>query len=109
MLIAISSKGNEKQSLLDSHFGRCKYFYVYDTLKEQGKFIENEGGKASGGAGIQAGNQIVEESIDVVISGAIGPNASEILEKSNIKSYKATSQTIEEILDLFNNNKLEEM
>jgi predicted Fe-Mo cluster-binding NifX family protein len=33
MKVAITSTGNSPESTLDSRFGRCSYFVIYDTMK----------------------------------------------------------------------------
>lgn len=75
MKIALSTSGENLESLLDLRFGRCKYFYIYDVENKSGYTIENEGLKANEGAGIVASQQLVDENIDVIITGNLGPNA----------------------------------
>lgn len=109
MKIAISASGKNKDSLLDVRFGRCEYFQIYDS--ENGEFlvIENKGLTCSGGSGIAASQQLVDENVDIIITGSLGPNAFGIIEKAKIKAYKSDSISIESVLEKFENNQLEEI
>lgn len=106
MKIVISSQGKEKNNLMDSRFGRCAYFYIYDTKTEKAEVVENEAVNSSGGAGIQAANLVVEKDIDVVITGNLGPNAIKVLKESNIKVLTSEIKPISNILDDYKEEKL---
>ncbi|WP_297418269.1 NifB/NifX family molybdenum-iron cluster-binding protein [Clostridium sp.] len=109
MKIAISSKGKITDDSLDPRFGRCEYFQIYDTEVKATKILNNEGIEASGGAGIAAANQLIDEGVDVVITGSLGPNAFEIIEKAEIKAYKCEVKSIVAAIEKYNNNELEEI
>lgn len=107
MKIAISATGSNLDSLLDVRFGRCTYFQIHDS--ETGDFvvIENQGQMSGGGAGIVASQQLIDEKIDVIITGNLGPNAFEVIEKAQVKAYKSEEISIEKVLENFNNGNLE--
>jgi len=106
MKIAISTEKDSIESLIDQRFGRCKYFLVVDTEKnELVKAVENEGAIQGHGAGIKAAQQIGELGVEAVITGDIGPNATNVLEQLGIKTYHA-SGTAKEAVEKFNNNEL---
>lgn len=109
MKIAISAKGKITDNSLDPRFGRCEYFQIYDTEVKATKIVKNKGQEASGGAGIAAANQLIEEEVDVIITGSLGPNAFEIAEKAEIKAYKCDSISIESALEKYHKNELEEI
>ncbi|MBE6088100.1 MAG: diguanylate cyclase [Clostridium beijerinckii] len=109
MKIAISAKGKITDDSLDSRFGRCEYFQIYDTEVKATKIINNKGIEASGGAGIAAANQLIDEDVNVVITGSLGPNAFEIIERADIKAYKCDSISISAAIEKYNNNELEEI
>ncbi|MBW2992857.1 hypothetical protein KY345_06600 [Candidatus Woesearchaeota archaeon] len=106
MKIAISSDGDNVESMVDQRFGRCKYFIVVDGEKIEA--IENEGAIQGHGAGIKAGQQIGELDVKAVITGDVGPNATSVLEELGIKTYHA-SGTVKDAIEDFKNNKLEEI
>lgn len=109
MKVAFSATEKNKDSILDQRFGRCDYFQVYDTETKEIKVIDNEGQSASGGAGIAASNQIVNEKVDAVVTGSLGPNAFDIINESEIKMYKCDSISIEDAIEKYNLNQLEEI
>lgn len=109
MKIAISATGKDKDSLLDMRFGRCEYFQIHDTESGEVKIIENEGLNSSGGAGIAASNQLLDEKVEVIITGNLGPNAFGIIEKAGIKAYMCGNIAIDSVLEKYNNGELREI
>jgi|SRR3712207_62114 len=109
MKIAISATGKTMESLLDVRFGRCEYFQVHDTESGDIKILDNKGQDASGGAGIAATNQLIGEKVDVIITGNLGPNAFELIEKSGIRAYKSENNIISSVLEKYKNGELEEI
>lgn len=109
MKIAISSMGKDLNSMLDVRFGRCNYFVIYDTEKNTANAVENKGQMSGGGAGIAAAQQIIDENVDVVITGNMGPNAYNLFKNSDIKVYQCESVKVETAVDLFKEGKLCEL
>jgi len=109
MKIAISSDGTTIESKIDQRFGRCKYFLIVDT-EDTTKIeaIENQGALQGHGAGIKAAQQIGELDVKTAITGSLGPNATAVLDKLDIKAYHA-SGTVKYALDSFVNDKLDEI
>lgn len=109
MKIGISCTGKKLEDLMDVRFGRCEYFQIHDTESAQVKVLENEGKSSGGGAGIAAAQQIINEDVDAIITGHLGPNAFEIIEKSGVKVYKCESISIKLVLQKYKNNELQEL
>lgn len=109
MKICVSSSNKEKNANLDQHFGRCPYFSIFDTETKEFKFIENAGVTANQGAGIAAGQQVIDEKVGVVITGSLGPNAMRVLHGGNIETYKCEGGSIEEVIKSFEEGKLEKL
>ncbi|SEW44738.1 NifB/NifX family molybdenum-iron cluster-binding protein [[Clostridium] fimetarium] len=101
MKIAISATGQNKDSILDRRFGRCDYFLIYDTESTEYKAIENNGESCGGGAGIAAASQVIEENVAAIITGNLGPNAYELLEKVGIKAYSCDALPVFRVLEMF--------
>lgn len=108
MKIAISSMGKDLSSMLDVRFGRCSYFIIYDTEGGQVKVIENSGQMSSGGAGTAAAQLILDEDVEAVITGSMGPNAFNLFKNSDIEVYRSGSVEVEKAIQLFKDGKLEE-
>lgn len=109
MKIAISATGKTIENLLDMRFGRCEYFQIHDTESEKFMAIENKGQNSSGGAGIAAANQLIDEKVEVIITGSLGPNAFELIEKAGIKAYKCGNIAISAVLQKYKNRELQEI
>lgn len=109
MKIALSSSGNNLDSTLDLRFGRCPYFIIYDLENDEFKAVVTRGKDSSGGAGIATAQQLIDESVDAVISSNIGPNAYELLSSSNIKMYKGNSIPCKLLIEAYKNGELKEI
>ena len=109
MKIGISSMGKDINSMLDVRFGRCNYFVIYDTEGGLVKAIENQGQMSGGGAGIAAAQHIIDDDVDVVITGNMGPNALNLFKNSDIKVYRCGSIKVETAVQLFKEGKLDEL
>jgi len=64
---------------------------------------------ASGGAGIKASGQIIDTNADVVITGNLGPNAFELIEKAGIKVFSCDVIPVYKEIELFRKNMLSEI
>lgn len=106
MKIAVSAKDSTKDSILDVRFGRCEYFQIYDTQSNTIESTKNNGVSASGGAGIAAATQVIEQDVEVLITGHLGPNAFELLDRANIKAYSCDEIPVMEAIDKYNNKQL---
>lgn len=106
MKIAITSDGESIESRIDQRFGRCRYFIIVDTdNKEKAEAVENQGNVQGHGAGIRAAQQLGELGVKVVITGQLGPNATNVLGQLGIRTYHA-SGTVKDAVDDFVENKL---
>lgn len=108
MKLCISSTGENLKATVDQRFGRCPYFLIVDTLNMNIKTLSNQALLSSGGAGIQAAQNIIKEAVDAVITGNIGPNAIQILQAEHIKIYTQASGTIEDVIENYKNGKLQQ-
>ncbi len=109
MKIAISAAGKNNESLLDIRFGRCEYFQIHDTESGEVKILENKGQNSSGGAGIVSANQLIDEKVEVIITGNLGPNAFKLIQKAGTKAYKCGNIAISSVLEKYNKGELEEI
>ena len=109
MVIGISSTGSDSSALMDLRFGRCVSFALYDTAAGTYRFIENKAQYAGGGAGIAAAQQMVDENVETVITGNMGPNAFRVMQGAGIVVYRCGSTSIENAVKLFSESKLEKI
>lgn len=101
MKIAITSSGTNLDAEVDPRFGRCPYFIIYDMDTDAYESMMNEAGLQGGGAGIQAGQFMKDKGVDIVITGNMGPNASSVLNASNISFIVGVSGTVNDVIKKF--------
>jgi len=107
MKIAITSSGDNLDSQMDPRFGRCQYFLIVDPDTMDFEAMLNESAMASGGAGIQAAQTIVNVGINAVITGNVGPNAFEVLSAAGIETMTGASGTVRHALELYKSGSLQ--
>jgi predicted Fe-Mo cluster-binding NifX family protein len=108
MKIAVSATGKDLNCQIDPRFGRCQYFIFIDPETMEFEALENEGLMASGGAGVQAAQLIVQKGAKALITGNLGPNAASALLASGIKAYLVPGGTVREVTETFKAGKLQE-
>jgi predicted Fe-Mo cluster-binding NifX family protein len=108
MKLAVTAKSNILESEIDPRFGRCNYFLIVDTDKMSFKSISNESAMASGGAGIQAAQNVAKAGVEVVVTGNIGPNAFQTLSAAGIKVFTGLDGTVKEAIEKYKKGELKE-
>ncbi len=101
MRIAFSTNGETMDDPIESRFGRCRSFLLYDTDTKETILLENEAAQASGGAGIQAAELLARNGVKLVITGHVGGNAAQTLSASEIEVLQGYSSTIRVALDSY--------
>jgi predicted Fe-Mo cluster-binding NifX family protein len=111
MKVAISAQHNDIKSLVDPRFGRAAWFIIADSESGEWTAVDNhETAHASGGAGVQAGTMVVNQGVDTVITGNVGPNAHKVLAAAGISIYQAgNGVTVQEAIRSLNAQELEEV
>ena len=103
MKICITSEGNNLDSKVDQRFGRCQYFIFVDTDTSQFEAVQNQNVNGMGGVGVQSGQLIAEKKAAIVITGKVGPNASQTLEHAGIGVILDVQGSVKEALERFKN------
>lgn len=109
MRVAVSSTGEGLEAQVSPIFGRCPYFVLVDTETMVAESLPNGAINASGGAGVQASQMIVRSGVGAVISGNVGPNASQVLAAASIPVYSATGGKVREAVEAFQAGQLQEL
>lgn len=107
MKIAVTSTGTELTSDIDPRFGRAAYFIIVNPNTMEYETVENKQAlDLPKGAGIQAGQTIVDQNVDAVITGNCGPKAFRILEHTGIKILLGANGRVIDAVQQYKNNKL---
>jgi predicted Fe-Mo cluster-binding NifX family protein len=101
MKIAITSEGNTLNAHIDSRFGRCSYFAIYDTATKEATFLANPAKEESGGAGPAAVQFIAKQGVSKIYAGEFGGKIVSMLESLNIEMINEHDKTISEIIKQF--------
>jgi predicted Fe-Mo cluster-binding NifX family protein len=101
MKIAVSSSGDTLEAKTHELFGRCDYFVIIDAESGVWKAVKNNSAETPSGAGTACAQMMVDEGVNVVISGQIGPYAFEALTGGGISMFQTppgltVSQTLEQ-------------
>jgi predicted Fe-Mo cluster-binding NifX family protein len=89
MRVAVSSQGNDIDSLVDPRFGRARWFIIVETEGGECRAQDNSANvEASGGAGVAAGTTVVSQGVEAVITGNVGPNAHKVLAAASVPIYQ---------------------
>jgi len=109
MIICITSAGNTKESIMDPRFGRCPYFVIENSDSGETLVMENSAAVSGGGAGIAAGQTMVENKVEVLITGNVGPNAMDVLKAAGIEVYRGENVSVNENIEKYLSEKLEKI
>ena len=108
MHIAITLSDNKGlESSISSVFARCPFYMLIDPEDNIFSIEENPAQNASGGAGVQAAQWMVDKEVAAVICGNLGPMAHDVLSAAKISAFKYKSGSIEETLKAYTNKELE--
>jgi len=103
MKIAITSAGNSLESIIDTRFGRCSYFAIYDTKMQTTVFLPNPSKELLEGAGPAAVEFIASHHVDKIVSGEFGMKIKSLLESLSIEMVINThsSKNISELIEMY--------
>ena len=98
--VAVSTSGQDLESMVDARFGRCSHFVVIDAQTGQCHAVSNEVNLNSAqGAGIQAAQNVSRQGVAAVITGHCGPKAFRVLQAAGIKVYTGAGGTAAEAVE----------
>jgi predicted Fe-Mo cluster-binding NifX family protein len=104
MKVAITSTGNGPDSKIDSRFGRCLYFAIYDTESKSTEYIPNPNKDSIEGAGPATVEFIASRGVKKVVSGEFGSKVKPIFDQLRIQliAFNDTQKSISDIISLLN-------
>lgn len=93
MKIAIASTGKTIDSKISPVGGRAHFYLIFEDNKLI-KVISNPFRVGGGGAGFSVARMLINEKVDLVISGNFGPNMLNAFREKNIKVKIETGKTV---------------
>ena len=109
MKIAVTCGGDHLEAPLSPVFGRCPAYIFVDTETMEFEVVSNPASGATGGAGIQAAQFIVERNAEAVVTGNMGPNAYGVLNSADIPVYLSSAGTVQQAVEAFKAGDLEKV
>lgn len=109
MKIMISSTGTDEKSIVDEKFGRAEHYIIYDSTDEQYTDLVNTAQLGAHGAGPKAAQIAIDEAVDYILTGNLGPKAMRVIEHTDIKVYYVKPGTVRENVNSFQDDLLEEI
>jgi predicted Fe-Mo cluster-binding NifX family protein len=101
MKIVVSANGANLDAPASPIFGRCPMYAFVDTDTMESEAVENPAIGASGGAGIQAAQFVVEQGARAVVTGNMGPNAFNVLQSAGVPIYLFGGGTVRQGVEAF--------
>ncbi|GAB6143845.1 NifB/NifX family molybdenum-iron cluster-binding protein [Desulfocicer niacini] len=104
MKLCITATGKNLDANTDARFGRAPWFLIIDT--DTGAILEAIENTASGqpqGAGIAAAKLVSDKSVDAILTGSVGPNATSVFQTAGVDLIEGVSSqdTVQEALAKF--------
>jgi predicted Fe-Mo cluster-binding NifX family protein len=108
MKVAITSTGNNPDATLDSRFGRCSFFVIYDTESHATEFIPNPHKENVEGAGPASVQLVASRGVRKVVSGEFGAKVKASFDSLQIQLVVLDDpkKRISEIIELLNHTKI---
>lgn len=104
MRYAITSTGDSPGSILDSRFGHCAYFVIFDSEIGSTEYIPNPYKNSEENAGILAAKFIAQRNVSKAISGEFGIKVKPVLDNLNIQMIVIghKQMQVQEVIQLLN-------
>jgi predicted Fe-Mo cluster-binding NifX family protein len=106
MKIVVTAEGNDLSAPTNPRFGRCPTFIFVETDTMAFEAVPNPALSASGGAGIQAAQFVVERGAGAVLTGNLGPNAADVFGAADVPVYFNSESTVRAAVEAFTTGRL---
>lgn len=107
MKIIVTSEGKDLSAPSSPRFGRCPFYILVETETMTFQALPNPAMSASGGAGIQAAQFVVEQEAEAVLTGNVGPNAMDVLQAAELTVYLLDGGSVKEAVEAYRAGQLE--
>lgn len=103
MIIAISTDNNNVKAPVASHFGRCKWFCLFDTKKKESQFVENTFLAQSEQAGYDVADFLMKKGVKIIVAGRFGSKVMSVFMKHRIQMViPESTKTVAKIINQLN-------
>jgi len=108
MRLIVTAQNSLPQSPVDQRFGRCLWLLLLDTESNHWQAFPNPDVSQPGGAGVAAAQFVLDQQVDVVISGDFGPHAARAFSaaKVDMRLFTEDVHTVQEAVDRYHHQGL---
>jgi predicted Fe-Mo cluster-binding NifX family protein len=107
MKIVVTSDGADLGAPTSPVFGRCQNYIFVDPETMEFEAIPNPAITATGGAGIQAAQLVIEHGAQAVLTGNVGPNAFGVFRAGNVPVFQVQSVTVRQAVEAYKSGLLQ--
>jgi predicted Fe-Mo cluster-binding NifX family protein len=102
MKVAITSSANHPQAQIDSRFGRCSFFAIFDTESKSTEFLPNPNRESIEGAGPASVQLLASKGVQKVVSGEFGAKVKSLFDSLKVQLIivSDSEKTIEQIIEM---------
>ena len=104
MRIAMASTGNTLESKIDTSFGRCNYYVIYDKSNGGVEFLPNPNRNMEEGAGQASVTLLASRFVSKIVSGEFGLKIKPVLDSLKIQMIVVNDRelTVQNVLEMLN-------
>jgi predicted Fe-Mo cluster-binding NifX family protein len=106
--VVVSSEGYDLDAPASHMFGRCPTYVFVDLDTMEFEAVDNPAANAAGGAGIQAAQYVVEQGVQAVLTGNVGPNAFEVFQSAAVPVFMIPAGTVRQAVEEYQTGTLQE-
>lgn len=85
MILGIATGADSSTSPVDTYFGRCRWFCIYNSETQSSLFIENPCHDSSEKAGLSAVAMLVRYGVEAAVAGRFGSKVVEELRSRGVQ------------------------
>jgi len=97
--ICATAESDNLDAAVAQHFGKSPYFIFVDSVTMEWEVVENPADRTEKGAGMQVAPILIERDVDLLITGKVGTNTSQILAIAEIKVVQGVTGSVREALE----------
>ena len=101
MKVGVSAQAGSLDAAVEPRFGRCPFGIVVDSDTWEFDAFENENASGPGGAGPRTVQEFVNRGAQAILTGRVGPNASEALGASGMDVVTGVSGTVRQAVEAY--------
>jgi len=102
MKVAMAANGNTLDSKIDSSFGRCSFYVIFDNSNGAVEFLPNPNKNLEEGAGQESVKLLASKLVSKIVSGEFGIKIKPLLDSLKIQMIvlKNQEKSVNDVLEM---------